>query len=84
MGLGIPPRWKVENIASSENEPHGASNSSPIPPVRRLAKSFSVAPSTSNVHKGIYLAFKFLSCRKRFVIFYELLCCNLFIVRCFA
>jgi len=53
MGVGIPPQ---EKLGSAENESH-TTNSSPIPPVRRLAKSFSVATSSStssNVHKGTF------------------------------
>jgi len=61
--IGIPPRWKAESNALSSSalneSSHGdaSSNASPIPPVRRLAKSFSVAPSSTHIHKGI-LAFK--------------------------
>lgn len=56
MGLGIPPQEKLES-ALSETESH-PTNPSPTPPVRRLAKSFSVATSSSttssNVHKGTF------------------------------
>ncbi|CAG7818479.1 unnamed protein product [Allacma fusca] len=54
--LGVPPARVKSldlNASSDSQESQGqANNPSPIPPMRRLAKSFSVAPS-SNANKGL-------------------------------
>jgi len=54
LGIGISPsnvkfKEHVENF-SADRTP--SPSSSPVAPVRRLAKSFSVAASSSGIHKG--------------------------------
>lgn len=54
MGLGLPPRPMMMEGTIPEHSSPTTTIPSPVAPMRRLAKSFSVATSTSNVSKGIY------------------------------
>lgn len=58
MGLGLPVNIKMEFTESCIPENETSTIPSPVAPVRRLAKSFSVATSSSNssnVQKGIFI-----------------------------